>query len=112
MRRDVLVSKIASFAIVWCMVVSVFAGLLVVGAPSVGQALLPSYLSNGDTVIGADYEVSNLNVVGAAHYVDGNLTIRAGGTVTVTDGALVFRQTIGMDARADTPDDQVYTLTI
>ena len=74
--------RIASFAIVWCMVFSLFAGLLVV-APSSAEAALPSFLENGDVIIGSDYTQSTwtLDLNGGTHYMDGNLTIS--GTLTL-----------------------------
>ncbi|MDD1770216.1 MAG: hypothetical protein LUO79_03935, partial [Methanomassiliicoccales archaeon] len=111
MNSRTLKSKLASLGIVWCLVFSLFAGLMVIGMPSVGRAALPSYLPNGDVIIGSEYDVSEWNIVGSIHYMDGNLTIRAGGVVHVTDGGIAFTQDCGM---ADDPSDSphVYTLTI
>ena len=111
-----LKSKIASCTIVWCLVFSMFAGLLIVGMPSVGTAQLPSVLQNGDVIIGEDYELTtwpaNPDLHGATYYMDGNLTIRAGGVVTIEDGTLSFTQDTGLDRTAGTADDHAYTLTI
>ncbi len=116
MNNGSLKSKIASCTIVWCLVFSMFAGLLIVGMPSVGKAQLPSILPNGDVIIGEDYELStwpaNPNLKGSTFYMDGNLTIRAGGVVTIEDGTLSFTQDTGPDRIAGTADDHAYTLTI
>ena len=109
---SVLASKAASFLIVWSMMFSSFAGLIVLGIPGVGQALLPSQLSNGDKVIGADYEISNWAITDRVEYMDGNLTIRSGGVVTITNGGLSFTQDTGPDGIAGTSDDHVYTLIV
>jgi len=106
-------NRIASFAIVWCMIFSLFAGLLII-APSEGEAALPSFLENGDIVIGSDYSMStwSLSLDGGTHYLEGNLTIRAGGTVVVSNGALSFSQDCGMDRVPGTIDDHIYTLIV
>ncbi|MDD1747357.1 MAG: hypothetical protein LUQ16_06325, partial [Methanomassiliicoccales archaeon] len=95
------------------MVFSLFAGLLIV-APSEGQAALPSFLENGDVVIGTDYSQTTwtLSLNGGTHYMDGNLTIRSGGTVTISNGVLSFTQDCGLDGRPGTADDHVYTLIV
>ena len=116
MNNGSLKSKIASYTIVWCLVFSMFAGLLIVGMPSVGTAQLPSNLPNGDVIIGADYVLStwpaNPDLKGSTFYMDGNLTIRAGGVVTIKDGTLSFTQDTGLDRIAGTADDHAYTITI
>jgi len=106
-----LKSKFASMAIVWCLVFSLFAGLIIVGVPNVGRALLPSYLPNGDVYIGSDYEVSDWTIYGTTHYMDGNLTIKAGGVVHVIDGGISFTQDLGIDNDPATPN-HIYTLVI
>ncbi|HUL40071.1 MAG TPA: hypothetical protein VLU38_07265, partial [Methanomassiliicoccales archaeon] len=95
------------------MVFSMFAGLLVM-APSETKAALPSFLENGDIIIGSDYSQSTwtLNLNGGTHYMDGNLTIRAGGTVTISNGEFSFTQDCGADGRPGTADDHVYTLIV
>ncbi|MDD1768767.1 MAG: hypothetical protein LUQ55_02140, partial [Methanomassiliicoccales archaeon] len=112
MRLSLLVSKAASFLIVWSMMFSSLAGLIVLGVPGVGQALLPSELGNGDKLIGADYEISNWVITDRIEYMDGNLTIRSGGVVTITNGGLSFLQDTGPDGIAGTSDDHAYTLVI
>ena len=106
-----LKSKFASMAIVWCLVFSLFAGLIIVGVPNVGRALLPSYLPNGDVYIGSDYEVSDWTIYGTTHYMDGNLTIKAGGVVHVINGGISFTQDLGIDNDPATPN-HIYTLVI
>ncbi|MEM0448377.1 MAG: CARDB domain-containing protein [Methanomassiliicoccales archaeon] len=108
-------NRIISFAIVWCLVTSLFAGLLIV-VPEESEAALPSILPNGDVIIGSDYEFStwpiNPNLNGAEIKMRGNLTIRSGGIVTINDGTLSFAQDIGMDRIPGTADDHVYKLII
>ncbi len=115
MQSRILKSKLASLGIVWCLVFSLFAGLILVGVPSVGRAALPSYLPNGDVFIGSDYDVPTLDIIGQPngdpYYMDGNLTIRAGGVVHVVDSGIVFTQDCGM-GRDPTTSPHVYTLTI
>jgi subtilase family serine protease len=78
---------------------------------SEGSGPLPSDYSNGDRVIGSDYAVDAWSVT-STYTMNGNLTIRAGGVVTVTGGGLVFAENIGSDRIAGTSDDRVYTLII
>ncbi len=116
MDNGSLKSKFASYTIVWCLVFSMFAGLLVVGMPSVAKAQLPSILPNGDVIIGSDYELSawpsNPNLHGSTYYMDGNLTIRAGGVVTIENGTFSFTQDTGLNRAPGGGDDHIYTLTI
>ncbi|MCJ7517089.1 MAG: hypothetical protein MUO18_03885 [Methanomassiliicoccales archaeon] len=112
MRLSILASKSASFLIVWSLMFSSFAGLLLLGVPNVGQAVLPSEYSNGDVIIGADYAISNWAIANRVQYMDGNLTIRSGGVVTITNGGLSFTQDTGPDRIAGTADDHVYTLIV
>ena len=94
------------------MVFSSFAGLIVLGIPGVGQAQLLSVLSNGDRIIGSDYDQSAWNIDNRVELMNGNLTVRAGGVVTVTNGGLSFAQDTGPDGMAGTADDHVYTLIV
>jgi len=82
-------SKLLSVFIVWCMVLSSFAGLLVLAIPGAGQALAPSENENGDRFYGSDYENTSWYVSGLMN-LNGNLTIGAGGTVVVENGILNF----------------------
>ncbi|MGD1059918.1 MAG: CARDB domain-containing protein [Methanomassiliicoccales archaeon] len=91
---------------------SLFAGLVIVGVPSVGRAALPSYLPNGDVVIGSGYDTSSWTIDGSVHYMDGNLTIRAGGVVHVIDGGIAFTQDCGMSNDPTSDTNHEYTLTI
>jgi hypothetical protein len=70
MRLSVLASKAASFLIVWSMMFSSFAGLIVLGIPGVGQAVLPSEYSNGDMIIGTDYTISNWAINNRVEYME------------------------------------------
>ncbi|MDW5561693.1 MAG: CARDB domain-containing protein [Methanomassiliicoccus sp.] len=76
-----------------------------------GTGPLPSDYSNGDRIIGSDYAVDTWSVT-SLYTMNGNLTIRAGGVVTVNGGGLVFAENIGSDKIAGTADDRVYTLTV
>ena len=111
-----LKSKLGSFVVVWCMVFSLFAGLMLVSMPNVGEAALPSVLPNGDLIIGSDYAISSWpaspDLHGATQYMDGNLTIRAGGVVTINNGGLSFTQDLGPDRLPNTGDEHIYTLII
>ena len=60
------------------------------------QGSLPSDYSNGDRIIGSDYTIQSWNVT-STYTMNGNLTIRSGGVVTVTGGGLVFAENIGGD---------------
>jgi subtilase family serine protease/RNA polymerase subunit RPABC4/transcription elongation factor Spt4 len=57
--------------------------------PGAGQALSPSEV-DGDIFIGEDFTNSTWDVKGTVH-ITGDLIIRAGGVVNVTDGVLNFR---------------------
>jgi hypothetical protein len=70
------------------MVCSAFAGMLVLMVPGAGQALSPSEV-NGDIYIGQDFTISEWQVSGNSP-ISGDLVIRAGGVVTVTNGQLAF----------------------
>ena len=80
MRLGAGFNKLVSFAIVWCMVISSFLGVLLIAVPQVGvtaQGEVPS----GDMIIGTGYS-QNLIIHNQGSYpFDGNLTIRAGGMV-------------------------------
>ncbi|HRR66877.1 MAG TPA: hypothetical protein P5063_04435, partial [Methanomassiliicoccales archaeon] len=75
--------------IVWCMVLSSFAGLLVLAIPGAGQGMLPWENENGDRFYGSDYEKTSWYVSGPVN-LNGNLTIGAGGIVIVENGTLNF----------------------
>ncbi len=89
MKIGVGASKALSLLIVWCMVISSFAGLLIFTVPEAGQALSPSEDANGDRFIGSDY-VNDTWYISGVQNLNGNLTIGAGGTVIVDDGVLNF----------------------
>ncbi len=69
------------------MVCSAFAGMLVLLVPGAGQALEPSIVG-GDRYYGSEYAESNWTIDGGVFSLDGNLTIRSGGTVTIINGGL------------------------
>ncbi|MHC1710396.1 MAG: CARDB domain-containing protein [Methanomassiliicoccales archaeon] len=77
-----------SLLVVWCMVCSAFAGMLVLMVPGAGQALSPSEV-DGDIYIGQDFTINEWQVSGNSP-ISGDLVIRAGGVVTVTNGNLTF----------------------
>ncbi|MCG7844649.1 MAG: hypothetical protein MIO90_04375, partial [Methanomassiliicoccales archaeon] len=58
--------------------------------PGAGQALSPSLEADGDRFIGEDFVNDTWLIEGTAN-INGDLTIRAGGVVTVTNGVLNFR---------------------
>lgn len=89
MKIGVGASKALSLLIVWCMIISSFAGLLIFTVPEAGQALSPSVDANGDRYIGSDY-VNDTWYISGLQNLNGNLTIGAGGTVVVEDGVLNF----------------------
>ncbi|HNU35312.1 MAG TPA: hypothetical protein PKJ15_01835, partial [Methanomassiliicoccales archaeon] len=89
MKIGVGASKALSLLIVWCMIISSFAGLLIFTVPEAGQALSPSVDANGDRYIGSDY-VNDTWYISGLQNLNGNLTIGAGGTVIVEDGVLNF----------------------
>ncbi|MFP4169442.1 MAG: CARDB domain-containing protein [Methanomassiliicoccales archaeon] len=68
--------------------------------------------SEGDLIIGSDYETSSLNITDRVHFMDGNLTIREGGVLTVENGGISFTQDTGVDGIPGTSDDRVYKLTV
>ena len=92
MRLGAGFNKLVSFAIVWCMVISSFLGVLLIAVPQVGvtaQGEVPS----GDMIIGTGYS-QNLIIHNQGSYpFDGNLTIRAGGMVQIINSTAVFRST-------------------
>lgn len=94
------------------MITSSFAGILSFGGVDFSQAVSPSQLPNGDIIVGVDYEVSYWEINGRHHMMDGNLTIRKGGVVTIENGGLSFTQDTGPDGIPGTSDDRVYTLTV
>ncbi|MHC1679756.1 MAG: CARDB domain-containing protein [Methanomassiliicoccales archaeon] len=88
MKIGVGTTKALSLLIVWCMVCSAFAGMLVLMVPGAGQALSPSEV-NGDVYIGQDFTINEWQVSGNSP-ISGDLVIRAGGVVIVTNGQLTF----------------------
>jgi len=89
MKIGVGASKALSLLIVWCMLFSSFAGLLLFTVPGAGQALSPTENENGDRFYGTDYEENTWTIRGLQS-INGNLTIGAGGTVIVENGDLNF----------------------
>lgn len=87
MKIGVGATKALSLLVVWCMVCSAFAGMLVLLVPGAGQALEPSIVG-GDRYYGSEYAESNWTIDGGVFSLDGNLTIRSGGTVTIINGGL------------------------
>jgi len=94
MKIGIGATKALSLLIVWCMVFSAFAGMLVLLVPGAGQALEPSVV-DGDLYIGEEYTNSTLIVNGGAYNLNGNLTVRSGGVVTITNGALNMLSSAG-----------------
>ena len=88
MKIGVGATKALSLLVVWCMVCSAFAGMLVLMVPGAGQALSPSEV-DGDIYIGQDFTISEWQVSGNSP-ISGDLVIRAGGVVIVTNGQLAF----------------------
>ncbi|MFA7302045.1 MAG: hypothetical protein WC069_07065, partial [Candidatus Shapirobacteria bacterium] len=88
MKIGVGATKALSLLVVWCMVCSAFAGMLVLMVPGAGQALSPSEV-DGDKYIGQDFTINEWQVSGNSP-ISGDLVIRAGGVVTVTNGQLSF----------------------
>ncbi len=112
MKGRIVANRAASILIVIGLLLSSFTGVvLLMVSTTEGQGFLPSDYSNGDRIIGADYNVHSWNVT-STYTMNGNLTIRAGGVVTVTSGGLVFAENIGSDKVAGTSDDRKYTLII
>lgn len=89
MKIGVGASKALSLLIVWCMIISSFAGLLIFTVPEAGQALSPSVDANGDHYIGSDY-VNDTWYISGLQNLNGNLTIGTGGMVVVENGVLNF----------------------
>jgi len=111
MKGRTLASRAASIMIVIGLLLTPLASVVFLVGTSEGAVLLPSDYSNGDRVIGSDYAVDSWDI-SSTYTMNGNLTIRAGGVVTVTGGSLVFAENTGSDKIAGTADDRVYTLII
>lgn len=88
MKIGVGASKALSLLIVWCMVCSAFAGMLILMVPGAGQALEPSNV-DGDKYIGEEFTESTLIINGGTYNLDGNLIIRSGGVVNITNGGVL-----------------------
>jgi len=112
MKEKTILSRLLSLSIVVIMVTSSFAGILSIGIIDFSQAASPSQLPNGDIVIGTDYEVNYWEINDRYHMMDGNLTIRKGGTVIIENGGLSFTQDTGPDGIPGTSDDRIHTLTV
>jgi subtilase family serine protease/ribosomal protein L40E len=106
-----LANRAVSVLIVLGLLLTPIVGVMLMMGTSEGTGPLPSDYSNGDRVIGGDYTVDTWNVT-SMYTMNGNLTIRAGGVVTVTEGGIAFAQNLGSDKLAKTSDDRVYTLII
>jgi len=111
MKGRTMASRAASIMIAIGLLLTPLASVVFLVGTSEGTGPLPSDYSNGDRVIGSDYAVETWSVT-STYTMNGNLTIRAGGVVTVTGGGLVFAENIGSDKIAGTDDDRVYTLII
>lgn len=111
MKGRTLASRAASIMMVIGLLLTPLASVVFLMGTTEGTGPLPSDYSNGDRVIGSDYAVDTWSVT-STYTMNGNLTIRAGGVVTVTGGGLVFAENIGSDKIAGTADDRVYTLII
>ena len=111
MKGRIVANRAASILIALGLLLTPIAGVMLMVGITESQGALPSDYSNGDRIIGADYDVHSWNVT-STYTMNGNLTIRAGGVVTVTGGGLVFAQNTGHDKVAGTSDDRIYTLII
>lgn len=87
MNSNVGGTKLLSLLIVCCLLVSSSAGVLMYVISQPGAALSPT---DGDIFIGEDFEEDTLAITGNLY---GNLTIRAGGVVTITNGTLTVLAT-------------------
>lgn len=111
MKGRTMASRAASIMIAIGLLLSPLASVVFLVGTSEGMGPLPSDYSNGDRIIGSDYAVETWSVT-STYTMNGNLTIRAGGVVTVNGGGLVFAENIGSDNTPGTDDDRVYTLII
>jgi hypothetical protein len=111
MKGRTLANRAVSVLIALGLLLTPFVGVMLMMGTSEGTGPLPSDYSNGDRVVGGDYTVDTWNV-SSMYTMNGNLTIRAGGVVTVTGGGIAFAQNLGSDKLAKTSDDRVYTLII
>ena len=91
MNSNVGGTKLLSLLIVCCLLVSSSAGVLMYVISQPGAALSPSEETDGDIFIGEDFEYDEW-AMGTVN-LNGNLTIRAGGVVTITDGTLTIKAT-------------------
>ncbi len=90
MRLGAGFNKLVSFAIVWCMVISSFLGILLIAIPEVGvtaQGEIPVK----DMIVGTGYSNNLLLYNQGTVTFDGNLTIRAGGIVEIMNSTVLFR---------------------
>ncbi|MCX6651639.1 MAG: hypothetical protein NT131_08325 [Methanomassiliicoccales archaeon] len=71
------------------MLFSTIAGVLILAIPQAGEALSPSVDTDGNVFIGQDFDNATWLIQGTVN-LNGNLTIRAGGTVTIDNGTLNF----------------------
>ncbi|HUV23971.1 MAG TPA: hypothetical protein VMW26_00930, partial [Methanomassiliicoccales archaeon] len=112
MKDNLLRNRLLSLAVVIAMISSSLAGLIVIGTSPATQALETSQLPNGDLIIGSDHEIDELTIAGTVHYMDGNLTIKKGGTLILESSELRFTQDTGPDGIPGTMDDRVFTFTV
>ena len=90
MRLGAGFNKLVSFAIVWCMVISSFLGILLVAIPQVGVTA-QGEIPDADMIVGTGYSRNLIVHNQGAYTFDGNLTIRAGGIVEIKNSTLLFR---------------------
>ncbi len=95
MKPSVGALKLLSVLVVWCMICSSFIGIIFL-IPGAGQAQSPSLESDGDMFIGEEFENNTWTINGGKVNLDGNLTIRSGGIVTVTNAELNFLSSQGV----------------
>jgi subtilase family serine protease/ribosomal protein L40E len=104
--------RAASILIVVSLLLTPFTGMLFLVGTTEGQGALPTEEIYGDRTLGSDYEQSYWNISSAIYQMNGNLTIRAGGVVSIDNGGLKFAQTTGHDGVPYTGDDRIYWLII
>ncbi|HEY3420556.1 MAG TPA: CARDB domain-containing protein [Methanomassiliicoccales archaeon] len=82
-------NKLVSFAIVWCMVISSFLGVLLIAVPEVGVSAQGEVL-NGDTIVGTGYGDNFTIHDDGGKWIQNSLTIRAGGMVQIINSTVIF----------------------
>ena len=93
MRLGAGFNKLVSFAIVWCMVLSSFLGVLLIAVPLAGVTAQGEN-PGGDIIIGTGYQNTSMAIHNNGDkLIQQNMIVRAGGVISITNSTVIFSST-------------------